>query len=772
MLEALVLENNKLGSTGSAHFWFILLRVLNLNSNAIRTLCPLIPAYLDESQQQRQPSELLSIDPNVLPKFAGFERLEELHLIRNRITTLDDLVGAVCLPRLRRLFLEGNLVMKDFIPKHLLPVRRQVRYQPDTDIYRLFSSLYGITIADACFQPPRSNVEDELVAIGPVAKGGNVMRLQRQQLKPPIKRPHFVGNYLRKTAQVQMGHHVVPHIVQDAPIVASKSLARDRQTRRRYQFTDEDLKEIVKYGRIPPVKELVHMAEVREAQLNGELDSQVQLGGGGLKRSGMPRERSESSGAFAADGHHDDDAGIFGGFNHATQESDDQQSHASALAGTDMAASVGLASKPSDSQWSEAESGYEPRLPRRSVEGRGSVASSMRSYDTFGESMTSSLREIMYDPNHIDDTFLTGVHITGSRRGPPARSRLAAGERLDEESGEETSEGEAEEAEGEEEDDDDEYSTSDDDSSGSSWSGSSDSEGKMDPEFEKKLNTVYPLPNTIQESVRALRHALTNPISYWRVLEESYARPTFASLKHKTSYVTREQLRNEAISTAKTIDEEMSMRSKASHESTLTTGPAINTPANSVWTPNHGEDAFVSLSEYTPPTNITGLNRAPVGTVKYRRPANGDGMAKSSLLGSEDQQRLEHQIEVKLRQRKGAAATRTQPIGIASIFDRAPGLLSGRGLIARMSPKMDAIRNRQDMMRKLASTAALQRAHDAGRMRPKDEFEELGNLMSLLQGEYKRIESMYLQDAKNIIQTEPLTQRLQKLGIAGVESSL
>ncbi|KAL2917620.1 hypothetical protein HK105_202906 [Polyrhizophydium stewartii] len=39
MLEILVLENNKLGSTGSAHFWFILLRVLNLNSNAIRTLC-------------------------------------------------------------------------------------------------------------------------------------------------------------------------------------------------------------------------------------------------------------------------------------------------------------------------------------------------------------------------------------------------------------------------------------------------------------------------------------------------------------------------------------------------------------------------------------------------------------------------------------------------------------------------------------------------------------------------------------------------------------
>ncbi|KAL2917622.1 hypothetical protein HK105_202908 [Polyrhizophydium stewartii] len=72
------------------------------------TLCPLILAYLDESQQQRQPSKLLSIDPNVLPKFAGFERLEELHLIHNRITTLDDLVGAVCLPRLRRLFLEGN----------------------------------------------------------------------------------------------------------------------------------------------------------------------------------------------------------------------------------------------------------------------------------------------------------------------------------------------------------------------------------------------------------------------------------------------------------------------------------------------------------------------------------------------------------------------------------------------------------------------------------------------------------------------------------------
>ncbi|KAJ3333020.1 X-ray radiation resistance-associated protein 1 [Blyttiomyces sp. JEL0837] len=37
-----------------------------------------------------------------------------------------------------------------------------------------------------------------------------------------------------------------------------------------------------------------------------------------------------------------------------------------------------------------------------------------------------------------------------------------------------------------------------------------------------------PLPATLQASLRALRHALWNTISYWRVLEDSYAKPTFA----------------------------------------------------------------------------------------------------------------------------------------------------------------------------------------------------------------------------------------------------
>ncbi|KAJ3187862.1 hypothetical protein HDU85_006255 [Gaertneriomyces sp. JEL0708] len=42
-----------------------------------------------------------------------------------------------------------------------------------------------------------------------------------------------------------------------------------------------------------------------------------------------------------------------------------------------------------------------------------------------------------------------------------------------------------------------------------------------------------PLPNNIRASIRALRHALSNPVSYWRVLEETYATPTAASERRK-----------------------------------------------------------------------------------------------------------------------------------------------------------------------------------------------------------------------------------------------
>ena len=95
-------------------------------------------------------------------------------------------------------------------------------------------------------------------------------------------------------------------------------------------------------------------------------------------------------------------------------------------------------------------------------------------------------KEMLYDAEIQDGTFMTGVHIT--------------------EDEEQSSKIESEEE---------------------------SSEGDDDSEGERKFKAHYPLPLSIQIAVKSLRHALLNPTSYWRVLEDSYVRPTAASLNRK-----------------------------------------------------------------------------------------------------------------------------------------------------------------------------------------------------------------------------------------------
>eukprot|EP00842_Homolaphlyctis_polyrhiza_P001330 jgi/Hompol1/2198/HPOL_002079-RA len=491
MLEVLILENNRLGTTGSTQFWVILgelpnLRVLNLNNNGIRTLAPLIPINLEQYQTSevtslQSASDLLKLGRTDVPKFNGFSKLVELHLIMNALATMDDLAPIICLPKLG----------------------------PDQDIIKIFSQSYNIVIADACFQAPKSNVEDEFIAIGPLNKGGGIQRLQKHQLKPvATQRPYMItaqlskkslGNYTVGISQ----RSVVPHIVREASLTAPREMIHDRQKRRKYQFTEDDLREIVKFGRIPPVRELVRLAEVREAQTRGESIESI--------LRGSHRHH-----------HHHDTQTDPGDETHATSSTHDASEPGpleSAADGTQSQVSAPSV-KDNMSQIMGSRGGiFDPHLPHRSM---SKQSGSVRSIETFGESLTSSMREIMYDPDHIDDTFLTGVHITGGSR------RQTGG--LDEEDAEE----DASESNGSDSESDSDASSYTSETSDSSYSISEDS-ALID---QDKLNTVYPLPTTIQGSVRALRHALTNPVSYWRILEESYARPTFASLKHKTAYIT------------------------------------------------------------------------------------------------------------------------------------------------------------------------------------------------------------------------------------------
>ncbi|KAI9105758.1 hypothetical protein DFS34DRAFT_27749 [Phlyctochytrium arcticum] len=104
----------------------------------------------------------------------------------------------------------------------------------------------------------------------------------------------------------------------------------------------------------------------------------------------------------------------------------------------------------------------------------------------------SNISGLHYDPDKRDETFLTGVHITGSGNLPAydsVRSIPQWDENLPEES------------------------TSDVSDDGSD------------------IEDDFPLPIGILASIRALRHALVNPTSYWRIKNERYTLPTFASTR-------------------------------------------------------------------------------------------------------------------------------------------------------------------------------------------------------------------------------------------------
>lgn len=193
-------------------------------------------------------------------------------------------------------------------------------------------------------------------------------------VKKPRKKevPHFIGQILRK-ATIRGPHLVATHKVdQKKDNLADIAL---RTIRRSYSFTEDDIDNIIRMGRIPKIRDLRLFGETR-MQMEKELEDPVKIGA----------------------------------------------------------------------------------------------------------------KDMLYDPEKQDSTFITGVHI--AENGKPEQAA-----KMDSE--EESSEG-------------------DDDSEG-----------------EREFISHYPLPLDIQTAVKSLRHAITNPTSYWRVLEDSYIRPTAASLKRR-----------------------------------------------------------------------------------------------------------------------------------------------------------------------------------------------------------------------------------------------
>ncbi|KAJ3401475.1 hypothetical protein HDV05_000425 [Chytridiales sp. JEL 0842] len=151
---------------------------------------------------------------------------------------------------------------------------------------------------------------------------------------------------------------------------------------------------------------------------------------------------------------------------------------------------------------------------------------------------------IKFNPDIVDKTFLTGVHITGNA---PVDNETASAFQEEFPLSEQGTSDMLYSSIHDEDDEEDETLSTLSSSTTSSRPGTPSLDLPPYPAMphtrthyrspaaiaaahrRAKLAQEQALPSNIQASLRALRHALSNPISYWRVLEDSYAKPTFAS---------------------------------------------------------------------------------------------------------------------------------------------------------------------------------------------------------------------------------------------------
>ncbi|KND00885.1 uncharacterized protein SPPG_09165, partial [Spizellomyces punctatus DAOM BR117] len=248
-LEVLILENNVLNSPEAFKILGALpnLRILDLTRNRIHTLSFLSHRVSQNDDQHTQQQH----------KYDGFHTLEELHLTHNLISTMEDLMGIVRLPRLEKVYLAGNPVMKRAAEGRLEikedggEVLGYVAFNPLKDL----PALYNITVADPIYHATLAPLP--LLPTQPTLA----------KLKNLIKKPSassFLSHIHRKNAPpaIQPGHNVAPRTVSE--VHTPLSAFATRRMRRGYRYTEEDVKDIIRRGRIPDIGELAEMSVRKE----------------------------------------------------------------------------------------------------------------------------------------------------------------------------------------------------------------------------------------------------------------------------------------------------------------------------------------------------------------------------------------------------------------------------------------------------------------------------------------------------------------------------
>ncbi|KAJ3256406.1 hypothetical protein HK103_005535 [Boothiomyces macroporosus] len=349
-LHTLILDKNPLGNSPDPQFWKVLgsltcIQKLSLNYAHIKSIRPVIPDIL----LSKSGPEIMFMHPDILPKSELFLSLTDLYLTHNLIDDFDCLVGFICLRKIERIFLEGNPIMKSFVPNHLLSKKRAasaklrnsiINVGEDFDLYAYLENVFKIKIADACYQPPLSHITGELISISP----------SRTNTLPQAISKKGPREFLHKRINKFNSNISNPHRVQDVKLT-SKTKIKERTARRHYQFTDNDLEVIVQSGKIPTIKSLMEYANKQE---------QVKLA--------EPKEEIQ---------------------------------HAISIIESNTESSEKNTSSLNES--SEIDNPSPDDIDRNST-----------THNESGEHQASNSDELNYDPDKRDDTFITGVHITGT----------------------------------------------------------------------------------------------------------------------------------------------------------------------------------------------------------------------------------------------------------------------------------------------------------------------------------------------------------------------
>ncbi|ORY36015.1 RNI-like protein [Rhizoclosmatium globosum] len=503
VLESLVLERNGLSSEDSLRILGHLpnLKKLNLNYNKYRTLFFLaMHQQTDEDESPPLPFQMV--------KYDGFHKLQELRIAFNRIDSTQGLLALIHLPVLKYIWIEGNPVLARFGKEQVshanaVGAGTEVPDQPTNfkhcDPLKLFPRIYGIEILDLIYQAPPSVLEDTYYALAPVRATGAVAL--RRIVRPP---PHDDDwNPVLVTATEPAKPGALPHTVGEAVKVTLEEL----QTRRRdIKLTDEEVKETVRAGRVLTLKELKRIRKREEKEV----------------QKAEERKREEEKRMYE-------------------EELEKERKKIEELQAEKL-------------REEEEEAAQNNPVEINVDEGEIDDVAPIMLPTVVNPDGT----EMVYDPDAEDGTFLTGVHITGgagdSASQPQPQSETDDSNQVGEIPTDSSAPFQDPPTTNPALPETDSSSQLDSTSTSLSTSTFDNPNDPLYPphvlrrlhnttnpkphqkppaaaraaEQRREMARIHQFPNTIQASLRALRHALTNPISYWRLMEDSYAKPTFA----------------------------------------------------------------------------------------------------------------------------------------------------------------------------------------------------------------------------------------------------